>query len=148
FMPDVHQSIFEMRDALVTGFNPDTIIASVFEKLPNISIDYAVMEKADKVFMVQGEFPWDDVGLWDSLARYHSKDGQNNVAVGDPLLIDCQNVTVYNEPGGEKMAVGVLGMKDVIVVTTEDGVLVCPKNRAQDVRMIVERLKEQNASQL
>ncbi|MBN2329858.1 MAG: mannose-1-phosphate guanylyltransferase [Candidatus Omnitrophica bacterium] len=148
FMPEVHQSILDMRDALITGFNPDSIVASVFEKLPNISIDYAIMEKADHVYMAQGDFPWDDVGLWDSLARYHSKDAQNNVAVGDPILIECQDVTVYNEPGGEKMAVGVLGMKDVIVVTTEDGVLVCPKNRAQDVRMIVERLKEQNASQI
>lgn len=148
FLPDVHQSIHQMRDAITTGFNPDTIIASIFEKLPNVSIDFALMEKAEGVYMALGEFPWDDVGLWDSLSRYHAKDERQNVSIGDPILVDCQGVTVYNESGAERMAVGVVGLENVIVVATEDGVLVCHKDRAQDVRAVVEKLRERNAPQI
>lgn len=148
FTPDVHNSIFQMRDALATSPNPNAIIAPLFEKLPNLSIDYAIMEKADGVYMALGEFPWDDVGLWDSLSRYYPKDVNRNVSIGDPVLVDCRDVTVLNEPGAERMAVGVVGLENVIVVTTEDGILVCHRDHAQDVRAVVEKLKERNASQI
>lgn len=146
--PEIHKNILAMRDAILTGYNPDSVVASLFEKLPNLSIDYVLMEKADHVFMAHGEFPWDDVGLWDSLSRFHEKDEHSNIAVGDPILLECKGVTAYNESGASRMAVGIIGMENVIVVTTEDGVLVCPKDRAQDVRKIVEKLKERNASQI
>ena len=146
--PEFSGSITEMRNALVTGKNSDSKIASIFEKLPNISIDYALMEKSDNVYLAHGEFPWDDVGLWDALSRFRTKDSKGNVAIGDPILIDCQDVTVYNEAGAKKMAVGVVGLKNVVVATTPDGILVCSKDKAQDVREVVKVLKDRKASQI
>lgn len=123
-------------------------VKTIFEQLPDKSIDYALMEKAENVYMAVGEFTWDDVGAWDSLTRLHPADAQGNVALGDPVLIDCRNVTVYNEPGAEKMAVGIVGMENIMVVASEDGILICPKDRAQDVRKVVDDLKLRKAKQL
>ncbi|MBD3267233.1 hypothetical protein GF373_11240, partial [bacterium] len=123
-------------------------INTVFESFPDTSIDYALMEKAKNVFVVLGDFRWEDVGSWDSLSRYFPRDEKNNTLCGDPVVIDCENVTVYNEPGADKMAVCVLGVEDLVVVTSRDGVLVCPKGHSQDVRKGIQILKERNASQL
>ncbi|MGI6455080.1 MAG: mannose-1-phosphate guanylyltransferase [bacterium] len=119
----------------------------LFEQLPDISIDYALMEKASNVYVVLSDFSWDDVGSWDAFERYNSRDDQGNISVGDPVLIDCENVTVYND-AGETMAVGVVGIKDAVVVTTPDGVLVCSKDKAMDVRKVVQQLKDRNAKQV
>lgn len=147
-MPDMAEAVYSIRRALEKRWGGAAEIERIFESLPNISIDYALLEKSDNVYVAQGVFPWDDVGAWDALSRQSPISMDGTVAIGDPVLIDCRNVTVYNEPGAEKMAVGVIGMKDVIVVTCEDGVLVCSKDRAQDVRKIVEELKARKSPQV
>ncbi len=147
-MPQLAQHVRDMRDILKTSSNPDPEIEAIFEQMENVSIDYALMEHASSVFMVRGRFIWDDVGSWDSLARVRPKDENGNVALGDPILVDCHDVTVYNEAGAEKMAVGVIGMENIVVITTDDGLLICPKNRLQEVRKIVECLKERDANQI
>src|SRR5690606_25200979 len=119
----------------------------LFEQLPDISIDYAVMEKAGNVYVVLSDVTWTDVRSWDAYERYMSRDDQGNISVGDPVVIDCENVTVYND-AGETMAVGVVGIKDAVVVTTPDGVLVCSKDKAMDVRKVVQQLKDRNAKQV
>lgn len=119
-----------------------------FEALESISIDYALMEKAQRVLVVPAAFPWDDVGAWTALDRTREHDAAGNVAIGDPLLEDCENCIVYNAPGADAMAVGVVGMQDVIVVTAADAVLVLPKDRAQEVKRIVEALKARGSGQV
>ena len=148
YLPEVSRAVREMRDELRKPEPNATRIAEIFQRLPNLSIDFGLMEKANNIFMAPGHFAWDDVGSWDSLPRIWPQDEHGNVSVGDPVLIDCRNVTVYNEPGAEKLAVGVLGMENVVVVATADGILVCPRDRGQEVRKIVDRLKEKNAGQL
>src|SRR5690606_15854615 len=98
--------------------------------------------------LVRAEFPWDDVGAWTALERSYPRDRKGNVTFGEPLMHDSTGCIVYNEPGPNKMAVGVIGVEDLIVVVTEDAVLVMPKDRAQDVRHTVEELKRREASQL
>ena len=120
----------------------------VFEALPDISIDYALMEKAGRVLMVRGDFPWRDMGSWQSLGHAFPPDESGNIAVGDPVLLESKDCVVYNEVGHKSMAVGVLGVKGLAVVVTQDAVLVLPKDRAQDVRRIVAELKRGNAPQL
>ncbi len=146
--PEFSNAIRQMRDALLENSNPAPVIDTIFKKVPNISIDYALLEKTDNVFAVKGEFPWNDVGSWDSLSRFRTPDENGNICTGDPILIDCRNVTVYNKEGSEKIAVGAIGLEDVVIVASGDGVLICPKNRAQEVRKIVDLLKERNADQL
>jgi mannose-1-phosphate guanylyltransferase len=119
-----------------------------FERLEDISIDYALMERARRVQMVRADYPWDDVGAWTALDRTYPKDELGNVAVGDPVLIDCEDCIVYNDPGAAGMAVSVIGVQDLVVVTTKDAVLVIPKSRAQDVRHAVKELRDRGAGQL
>jgi mannose-1-phosphate guanylyltransferase len=106
------------------------------------------MEKASRVLMARADFFWDDVGAWDALDRGWARDDAGNVSVGDAVLIDATNNIIYNEPGAAKMAVAAVGVRDLIIVVSEDGVLVAPKERAQDVKKAVAALKARGAKQL
>ena len=91
------------------------------------------------VVVVPGDFGWNDVGSWDVLGSIFPTDEKGNIRRGETIAIDTQNSVVYSD---EKLVTAV-GIKDLIVVSTEDAVMVCPKDRAQDVKNIVEELKEQ-----
>jgi len=123
-------------------------VARLFESLESISIDYALMEHAKNVATVRTDYPWDDVGAWPSLDRTREQDDEGNVTHGDPVLVDVRNSIVYNDVGAEKMAVSVIGVDDIIVVVSEDGVLVVPKDEAQHVRKAVAELKNRGAKQV
>ena len=96
------------------------------------------MEKAQNVWVVPADFPWDDVGSWDSLERTLPADEHGNVSQGQTALIDTRNSIVVND--SEAIRVGVLGLENVIVVATEGAVLVCAKDQAQRVREITSKL--------
>ncbi len=145
-MPEVADAIYKLVKYIKQ--NDDVGIRTVFDTLPNISIDYGLMEKSDNVYVALGDFRWDDVGSWDSLSRYRQHDEKNNILCGNPVIVDCNNVTVYNEPGADQMACCVVGVENLIVVTSKDGVLVCPKGQSQDVRKAINILKERNAEQI
>ena len=136
--PEAFQTVEQITNAL-RNCNESAAVAA-FEDLPNISVDYAVMERAERVFVLPSDFPWDDVGAWDALARTFELDEMRNVSQGNTILIDAEGCVVVNDDDGA--TVGVLGLHDVIVVNTRDAVLVCPKGRAQEVRRIVEAIKK------
>ncbi|MGD8240726.1 MAG: sugar phosphate nucleotidyltransferase [Armatimonadota bacterium] len=141
--PAVADLVGQMAAALR---NEDTQQAHrIFAQLPDISIDYALMERARRVRMVRASFSWDDVGAWGALHRIAPQDGDGNVAVGDPVLVACRDCVVYNEPGAEEMPVAVVGMDGVVVAVAEDGVLVAPASRAQEVRDAVAALKKRGS---
>jgi len=144
--PKLAQATLDMGHGWRKG--DEGIVAEVFEGLEDISIDYALMEHARHVLMAPGTFPWDDVGLWPALATPEEVDVAGNLKLGDPVVYDSRECIVINEPGSEAMAVGVVGVDNLVVVVTEDGVLVVPKDRAEDVREIVTELKSRGASQL
>jgi mannose-1-phosphate guanylyltransferase len=103
-----------------------------FETIPNLSIDYGVMEKVEHVYTVPVNFPWDDVGAWDALERTGDANEGGNAIRGNPILVEVNNsVVVQNDPG---IQVALLGVSDLIVVSTGNAVLVCPKAQAQRVR--------------
>ena len=144
--PTLSRAVRDMADAMRA--NDNARVRTLFESLEDISIDYALMEHAKRVAMARAEFPWDDVGAWTALDRSYSKDDRGNVCVGDPVLVDTENCIVYNDAGPDAMSVSVVGAEDLIVVVTNDAVLVIPKDRAQDVRHAVQELKRRNAKQL
>ncbi|WP_275668511.1 mannose-1-phosphate guanylyltransferase/mannose-6-phosphate isomerase [Oleisolibacter albus] len=111
--------------------------ADAFDKTPNISIDYAVMEKTKRAAVVRCDIGWTDVGSWSALWEIGSKDEAGNVTIGDTLLVDARDSYVRAEHG----LVAVTGLSDVVVVATEDAVLVTHKDQAQDVKLVVDRLK-------
>lgn len=144
--PQMAEKTRQLAEVMRQG--PDTAVNALFETMENISIDYALLERARRVCMVRGDFPWSDVGAWTALDDKREHDAAGNLLVGNPAVHDSKGCLVYNAPGAERMALGVVGMEDVIVVATEDGVLVMPKDRAQDVRHIVKLLKDRGARQV
>jgi mannose-1-phosphate guanylyltransferase len=116
------------------------VLAEAWERVPRISIDYGVMEKAAHVAVLPVDIGWDDVGNWGALADLAEGDDQGNAVRGEGqhLLLDCSDSYVYTSSGRLVAAVGLEGW---IVVDTPDALLICPKDRAQAVREIVERLK-------
>lgn len=138
--PEIATLVRRMTRAIATG--DDAGAKSLFEELPDISIDYALMEGAREVLMVRAGFPWDDVGAWDAWQRVSELDADGNAVSGNPLLIECRQCAVYNEPGQDEMAVAVVGMERVIVALGRQGLVVAPLERAQEVRDVVRRLTE------
>jgi mannose-1-phosphate guanylyltransferase len=144
--PEFAKATLAMIDAMRAG--DQARVDAVFEGLENVSIDYALMEHAKNVVVVRADFPWDDIGAWPALDRTYKRDEHGNVIVGSPIVVESEDCIVYNEVGPEAMAVGVIGVEDLVVVVTQDAVLVMPKDRAQDVRRVVKELKDRQAKQL
>ena len=138
-LPDIYADLETIAAAFGTP-DEEKVLNEVYPKIRSISVDYGIMEKADGILVVPGEFGWNDVGSWDMMNVLHKEDGQGNIAVGDALLIDSKNTTVYSSG----RLVAVVGADALVVVETPDAVMVCPRSKAQDVKKIVDALKEQN----
>jgi mannose-1-phosphate guanylyltransferase len=117
----------------------EATLAREFPAVKGISIDYAVMEKAKEVVVIEAPFDWDDVGSWRSLARLRGTDDDGNTIVGRFAGIDTQRTIVRTS---DDHLVVTLGMKDCIVVHTPDATLVADKNDEEAVRRLVELLEQ------
>jgi len=109
-----------------------------FDHMPDISIDYAVMEKSDKVAVLPLDLYWNDIGSWDSLHDSLSRDENGNAVVGDVMAIDTKNCLIF----GNKRLLSTIGLEDCLVVETDDAVLVAKKGETWKVKEIVDRLKQ------
>lgn len=118
--------------------------AAVYGKLPKISIDHAVLEVSTAVSVVEADIGWQDVGSWDALGQCFKTDAQGNYIDGPHVLVDTTDCTI--ESDGPLIAT--IGLKDLVVVHAKGAILVCPKERAQDVKFIVDKLKETGRSAL
>jgi len=135
-----------LLDAAAAAKDPDAVIASGYADAPSISIDHGIMEKASGLRVVPGAFGWNDVGSWAALPALRAPDDRGNVVIGGSALIDGDGNIVVADEGAPY--VGVLGVRDLVVVATRDAVLVIPKDRAQDVRRIVEAAKQSGRDDL
>ncbi|HEY1899910.1 MAG TPA: mannose-1-phosphate guanylyltransferase/mannose-6-phosphate isomerase [Steroidobacteraceae bacterium] len=115
------------------------VAREAFERCPSDSIDYAVMEKTSGAVMVPLDAGWSDVGSWSALHAASEADADGNVSQGDVLQEDSAGCYLY----AESRLVAIVGLQDHVVVETKDAVLVAPLNRVQDVKKLVNRLKEQ-----
>lgn len=113
------------------------VLAREYAKMEKISVDYAIMEKADNVVVANGDFDWDDVGDWPAIGRHYEKDASGNVARGEFVGLDASDCIVV---GDKKHMVAVIGVRDLVIVHTADATLVCHKNEAQRVREVVKQL--------
>ena len=135
----VSKSVAARRDDL--GFV--RLDEASFLASPDISIDYAVAERTRHAAVVPAEIGWSDVGSWDALWQIMAKDGEGNATLGDVTLVDAKNCLVR----ADGMLVAVAGLEDIALVVTEDAVLAARRDRSQDVKIIVERLKKQGRKQ-
>jgi mannose-1-phosphate guanylyltransferase/mannose-6-phosphate isomerase len=113
---------------------------TAFERAPNISIDYAVMEQADNVVALPGDFGWSDIGSWKAVAQELPADAAGNTCSGDVMLADCTNTHVQSED----RLVAAVGLRDVVVVDTPDALLVCDRHSTQKVKDVVVELKKRD----
>lgn len=126
------------RDGLFLRPDPDA-----FRRSPSISIDYAVMEHADNVSVVPVDMGWSDVGSWDALWRMTEPDDQGNVMRGEGTMIGCEGSMIRNDGGP---FVAALGLTDMVVVATEDAVLIAPRDRSEDIRSVVDAIEARGLS--
>ncbi len=106
----------------------------LYQESEPISIDFAVLENAENVLAIRGDIIWDDVGSWNALERYKEMDHNHNVIIGDARVCDSYETTIYNENGGVIVS---LGVSDLVVVKTDDIVLVAHKTKVNDVKKVL-----------
>jgi mannose-1-phosphate guanylyltransferase/mannose-6-phosphate isomerase len=116
-------------------------IERVWPKIKAISIDYGIMERSKKIALVPAKFYWTDLGSWDSLEEFFPKDKSGNILSPDTLAMDCKGVGVFSR--GNRLICAV-GAKDLVVADTPDALLVCDRNRTQEVKNLVAMLKSAN----
>lgn len=124
----------------IEGAYPGT--EALFAELPDISIDYALAERAERMATVRATFRWDDLGAWDALERVFPPDPHGNVVSGDVVLLDSTGCIVVDARTVHRPVVTLLGLRECVVVLTDDALLCCAKSHVQQVRRIVAYLRE------
>lgn len=113
------------------------MIREEYARLQSVSVDYGIMERADSVFVVPAQFAWDDVGSWRSIERVLPRVPQGNAVCGNFVGIDARGLVVQ----AEKALVAAVCVSDLVIVESDGAILICAKDRAQDVRKVVAELK-------
>lgn len=138
FLPDLYTGLTDINETLGSP-GEKAAMRRIYKTLASISIDYGVMEKADNVFVIKGDFGWSDVGSWDALWEISAKDENGNAFLGGGNVIS-ENSTGSLVYSRQKL-IAIAGVKDLIIVETKDALLICPKGNSQDVKKIVETLE-------
>jgi len=139
-LPELHEGL----EALAPDLDTDRMaaaLARVYPRLPRISVDYGILEKAEQVRVIEGHFAWDDVGTWRVLASHLPTDEDGNVAEGNTVCVDAGDNILYAT--GDTL-VAALGVRDLIIITTPDATLVTTRDQAQRVKELVAKLKQQH----
>ncbi|MEJ7655134.1 MAG: mannose-1-phosphate guanylyltransferase [Chloroflexia bacterium] len=139
YMPNLHTALTELAPALGTDDEAEAV-ARVWPGIESQSIDYGVLERSERVTTLPIDIGWSDVGDWSALAEFIPQDSDGNAVLGEAMVFDSRNSLVYSSG----RLITAIGLEDMIVVETEDALLICPKSRAQEVRRIVDRLKRED----
>ena len=159
-LPDIYACLQEIGDALSTAKEEETL-ERVYPVIPKISVDYGIMERANgiddplghlhtgnegmlssdgkigNVLMLEGDFGWNDVGSFDALAKLHPADEDGNIFLGEHHAVDTKDCITYSRD----RLIATVGLKNLIIVETKDALLVCDRDRAQEVKSIAEGLR-------
>ncbi len=143
YAPDLFADLMRIKEHIGKD-SYETALDRIYREVNSISIDYGILEKASNVFLVQGDFVWNDLGSWEEVYKYdRNKDENQNATVGGVVLIDTQNSYVY----APNSLVAVVGMDDVIVVQEGDTILVCKRDRAEDIKAVVGEITKRKLDQ-
>ena len=146
YVPDIYEDLNTIGDAMNTPMEQE-VLHEVYPRIRKISIDYAVMEPGagkGEVLVIPGDCGWNDVGSWDMMDILHTPDAEGNVLLGDVTALNAKGsvICAYGR------AVTALDVENLVIVETPDAVMVCRKDRAQDVKKIVDALKEKGREEL
>jgi mannose-1-phosphate guanylyltransferase len=138
--PDIATTVAECWAAMQAPKNPDVleIPSALFATVPDLSVDYAVMERSDRVAVVPGDFGWSDIGSWNAVRDLAKPDNEGNRVVGEAILVGAQNTYVQ----AEDRLVAAVGVRDLMVIDTPDALLILDPDKSQDVKQVVSRLKK------
>jgi mannose-1-phosphate guanylyltransferase len=142
-IPELY-SVLSRIEKKIDSENIERVLESLYPQAPSISIDYGVMEKANDVVVLRADLSWNDVGSWESLRDIYGADERGNVVLGEHVFIDSSDNTVFSP----ERLVGMVGAENLVVVDAGDSILVCRRERTQDVRKVVEYLKEHGREDL
>ncbi|MHB8845801.1 MAG: mannose-1-phosphate guanylyltransferase/mannose-6-phosphate isomerase [Nitrospirota bacterium] len=142
YMPSLYQGIEEVRKSIGSGTETEAV-RGMFSRVQPVSIDYGVMEKTDRAAVVPADIGWSDVGSWTALEEVTDKDSSGNIIAGNVVDIDSHDSVIY----ADQRLVATIGLRDTIVVDTPDATLVCSRDRAQDVKKVVDELKRRKAEE-
>ena len=138
YLPNIYAGLRDIQEAIGTN-QEEQILNEIFLKFPSESIDTGVIEKTDNLYVLRGEFGWDDVGSWRAIERSVDGDEQNNIAIGNVELVDTTDCIIISH---EKKLVATVGLNDVVVVDTEDVTLIGNKDSMERIKTILQLLKD------
>lgn len=143
-LPDIHEAFSQGQDVYFTEEEKD-FIAHAYSICPNIAIDFGVMEKAENVYVIPSQFGWSDLGTWSSLYNVYEKDGSSNAISGNDIMTyETKNCMVMGRDG--KLVV-LQGLDNYCVIDTEDTLLICDKNKEQEIKDIANDVKRSKGDQ-
>ena len=137
YLPRLYKSMMVAYDYIGTD-KEEEVIAEIYPSLQSISIDYGILERSDDVIVLPGDFGWRDVGSWDALGEIFSPDADGNIVKANHVGLATKNSIIF----GSGRLISTIGVDNLIIAETPDAILVCPKDKAQDVKHLVELLKE------
>ena len=136
YLPETYQGLNRIADAIGTE-EEELVLEKEFSAFQSESIDYGIMEKAKNIYILSGSFGWDDVGSWLAVGRIKKSNEFGNVINGNAVTVDTKNCIIQ---GGKKL-IATVGIEDIIVVDTEDALLICEKDSAGNIKKVLENLK-------
>ncbi|MCL2087870.1 MAG: sugar phosphate nucleotidyltransferase [Oscillospiraceae bacterium] len=142
FLPRVYSKIIKWYDYIGTD-REDSMIQKIYPELQNISIDYGILERSDDVYVIPADIGWNDVGSWDALGAIFPPDSDGNIIRCKNISIDTENTILFSETA----LITTIGVENLIVVQNGDAILVCPKDKAQEVKKIVDALKDKGMTE-
>lgn len=141
YAPKMYEKLLEIEEAIKN--EDEVVIEKSYREMEKISIDYAITEKMDpeELLIIKGSFDWKDIGAWDTLHEnlMTKTDERRNLVKGERLNIETSGCIIY---GTEGKLIATVGVDDLVIIDTKDSLLICPKSRAQDVKKVVEELRE------
>lgn len=135
-LPETYQGLRSIGEAIGTDLE-EQVLERTFQAFKAESIDYGVMEKAKNIYILSGAFGWDDVGSWLAVSRIKRSNELGNVVNGNVVTVDTRNTTIQ----GDGKLIAAVGLEDMIVVDSEDALLICEKDHAGDIKKVLENLK-------
>jgi len=141
-VPDIYDNLNIIKNYINTS-EEKKIIKNIYPNIRSISIDYAILESTalnNEMLVVEGNFEWSDMGSWNSLEVLHDKDEFGNIILGDAITVDTTNCIIQSE----KKLITTIGVDNLIIVETADTIMICDKNKSQDVKKVLEILNNTN----
>lgn len=142
FMPKTYEGLLKIKAAINTD-KEEEVLVKEFPELESLSVDYGIMEKADSIYTLPGNFGWDDVGSWLAVGRIKENDANGNVVTGNVITVSTKDCVIE----AQDKLIATVGLKDIVIVDTKDATLVTTKENAGAIKTVLATLRESGRTQ-